>query len=65
MICQKKENMKRILGVYKLRKGEFAARLRSRKEDASDLLIDNYGESNGIRTLGRILEKCIAKHDFG
>jgi len=64
MICQKKENMKRMLGIYKLRKGEFAARVEERRNhENKDLLAGNTitGESNGIRTIGRILEKCITK----
>ena len=56
--------MKRMLGIYKLRKGEFAARVEERRNhENKDLLAGNTitGESNGIRTIGRILEKCITK----
>jgi pyruvoyl-dependent arginine decarboxylase (PvlArgDC) len=63
MICQKTENVKRILGVYKLRKGEFVSRVEERRksQNQDSLIAGDIGESNGIRTLKRILEKCITK----
>lgn len=49
--CRRKENMKRILGVYKL--------LKTERNDNATKPEGTHGK-NGIRTLGKILERCIA-----
>lgn len=56
--CRNKENVKRIVGVYKLLKVERQA-VSSTKERQCQTDYDLM--KSGIRTLSRILEKCVSK----